>query len=161
MSSNNSTESSSTFSRSTPKDIGCSIIPMAVPINAQPRAQSIPTPFRYPEVPFKFKEHLAISTAREHGLMPKCDIRTPRVEDRMVFARDGEFVIFRDSLKGGFRWPLHPFFMSLLVEHNMSLGQLVPKGWRMLTYFFIACRYLGINPYVDLCRMVFDLKQLP
>lgn len=43
----------------------------------------------------------------------------------------------------------------------MSSGQLVTNRWRMLAYFFIACRYLGITPYLDLCRMVFHLKQLP
>ncbi|XP_022865385.1 uncharacterized protein LOC111385241 [Olea europaea var. sylvestris] len=134
---------------------------MAVPISANPRAQDIPTPLVYPDHPCKFKEHLAVATAREFGLMPNCDIRSPGNEDRVAIAREGELVIFKDSLKGGFRWPLHPFFLALLTEHNMSPGQLVPNGWRMLTYFFIACRYLGIIPYVDLCRMVFDLKQLP
>lgn len=78
----------------------------------------------------------------------------------MAIARDGEFVIFRDPLKGGFRWPLYPFFVELLVEHNMSPEQLVSNRWRMLTYLFIAYRYFGIMPYLDLYRMVFDLKQL-
>lgn len=48
------------------------------------------------------KSTLAIQAARKFRLMPYNDCRAPNSEDRMVEARDGEFVIFRDSLKAGF-----------------------------------------------------------
>lgn len=48
------------------------------------------------------KSTLAIQAARKFRLMPYNDCRAPNPEARMVGARDGEFVIFRDSLKAGF-----------------------------------------------------------
>lgn len=138
-------DTSSSSSGTPTEDLGQSIIPMAIPISANPRAQDIPTPLVYPDHPCRFKEHLAVATAREFGLMPSCDIRSPGNEDRVAIAREGEFVIFKDSLKGGFRWPLHPFFLALLTEHNMSLGQLVPNGWRMLTYFLLLVDTSGLS----------------
>lgn len=148
-----STDSSS-GSGSTPDDVGHSIIPVAVPLDARPV-------LNIPDLKGRYKEHEVIAMAREFGLMPGCDIRTPGPEDNITSAREGELVVFKDSLKAGFRWPLHPFFIEFLVEHFMCPGQLVPNAWRMIMYFFIACKFLSIVPRLDLLRMVFELKSLP
>lgn len=159
MSSSEGRESSSSSS-SSEEDVGTSIIPTAIPLEATPEAQ-VNMVFEYPDEPCRLKEHSVIAAAREYGVMPNCDVRFPDPEDRIIRARRGEFVIFRETLKAGFRWPLHPFFIALLVEHSMCPGQLVPNAWRMLVYFFIACRYLGIEPNVSLSKLVFELKKHP
>lgn len=63
--------------------LGTSIIPMAVPHEAQPTYQNT-AEFKFPKEIYKFKEYLAMAVAREFGLMPNCDIRSPDLEDRMV-----------------------------------------------------------------------------
>lgn len=138
---------------------GTQLIPIALPLDASLREHGS-FEFVYPDVSREFKEHLAMQVAREFGLMPYNDCRSPDPEDRMAKARDGEFIIFSDSLKVGFRSPMHPFFVGFLVEYSMFPGQLMPNGWRMLVYFFIVCRCLGIVPSLDLCRVMFELKQL-
>lgn len=107
---------------------------MAMPIDAQPRYQNN-IEFKSLNKICRFKEHLARAATREFGLMPNYDIRSPDLKDRMVKAWEGEFVIFRDIFKAELWWPLYHFFVGLLVEHSMYLGQIVPYAWRMLICF--------------------------
>lgn len=58
--------------------------------------------------------------------MSYSDCRASDPDDRMVGARDREFVIFKDSLKVRFRNSAS-FFGRLLVGHSISIGQLVPN----------------------------------
>lgn len=95
--------------------------------------------------------------AREFGVMHMCDVMAPEPTETIVDALDGEMTCFRDSLKAGFRWPIHPFFINFLTSFFMCTGQLAPNGWMLLIYFFILCRCLRL----DLLRMVFDMKFVP
>lgn len=40
--------------------------------------------FKFPDKVYKFKEHLATTTARKFRLMPNCDSRSPDPKDKMV-----------------------------------------------------------------------------
>jgi hypothetical protein len=131
---------------------------MAVPIDSHPEVETIMT---YPRIPTMYKEHVVIKIAREFGVMPACDVRTPGPNETVLDARDGEITFFRDALKAGLRWPLHPFFLDFLTSYMICPGQLAPNGWRLLVYFFILCRCLGVEPRTDLLRMVYDLKYSP
>jgi hypothetical protein len=133
-------------------------MPVAIPLSSHPEVEVSLT---YPRTPTKYKEHVVIKVAREFGLMPMCEVRTPDPTDSVVDARDGEMTFFRDALKAGLRWPLHPFFVHFLNFCSMCPGQLVPNSWRLLVYFFILCRCLEVEPRLDLLRAVFDLKYAP
>lgn len=68
------------------ENLGISIIPMPVPLDARPRYQ-INVEFKSPNEACRFKKHLAIEAAREIKLMPNCYIRSLGPKDRMVQAR--------------------------------------------------------------------------
>lgn len=74
-----------TSSSSSSEDVGTSIIPTAISLEATPKAQ-VNMIFEYPDEPYRLKEHLAIVAAREYGIMPICDIRFPGPKDRIVRA---------------------------------------------------------------------------
>lgn len=142
------------------EDIGTSIILMAMLVDARPRSHNN-VELRVLDDPCQFKEHLAVVAARKFGLMLNCDIRTPDPEDRMVEAREEKFVIFRDTLKVKFRWPPASLFCQFLGQALHVPKATSPRCMKDTLIFFIACRFLGITSYPDLCRMMFELKQLP
>lgn len=101
-----STETSNTSTTRNPNPEVNSIIPMAVLITSHPEVVAILT---YPRLPTKCKEHVVIKVAREFGVMPRCDVRTPESGKTVMDAREGGMTFFRDALKVELRWPLHPF----------------------------------------------------
>lgn len=64
--------------------------------------------------------------AREYGFMPYSDCRASNPENRMVGARDGEFVIFKESLNVRFRWTMHHFFIRFLLSILCVWGSWCP-----------------------------------
>lgn len=86
--------------------------------------------------------------------------RVPKSSDISSKCFLGEITVFKGDLDGGLRFPFHPFLKSLLVKHNLTPGQIVPNGWRMLVYFLLVCMKNDISPSVKVCRLVFDMRYL-
>ncbi|KAL2524381.1 Uncharacterized protein Adt_09435 [Abeliophyllum distichum] len=86
--------------------------------------------------------------------------RAPGPTEYLPTGRPGEVVIYQDSLKAGLRFPLHPFLVEFFCTFNLSPGQLVPNALRMLNYYLLVCLRHGIEPSVDVFRLLFEMKLL-
>ncbi|KAK2989645.1 hypothetical protein RJ640_009688 [Escallonia rubra] len=42
--------------------------------------------------------------------------------------------IYKEQVRYGYRFPLHPFALRMFKHYHMSPGQLVPNGWRKLAF---------------------------
>ncbi|GAY51976.1 hypothetical protein CUMW_138420 [Citrus unshiu] len=66
------------------------------------------------------------------------------------------------SFKNGLRCPLQPYFARILNGLNLSLGQLNPNGWRVLSGLFILWdRCCQSEPTVDEVKHLYQLKSSP
>ncbi|KAL2531804.1 Uncharacterized protein Adt_05155 [Abeliophyllum distichum] len=86
--------------------------------------------------------------------------RAPGPTEYFPIGRPGEVAIYQDSLKAGLRFPLHPFLVEFLCTFNLSPGQLVPNALRMLNYYLLVCLRQGVEPSVDVFRLLFEMKLL-
>ncbi|CAA2964376.1 Hypothetical predicted protein [Olea europaea subsp. europaea] len=84
--------------------------------------------------------------------------RVPKSSDIPSKCFLGEITVFKGDLDGGLRFPFHPFLKSLLVKHNLTPGQIVPNGWRMLVYFLLVCMKNDISPSVKVGELSFPNK---
>ncbi|KAL2526606.1 Uncharacterized protein Adt_11660 [Abeliophyllum distichum] len=57
-------------------------------------------------------------------------------------------------------FPLHPFLVEFFCTFNLSPGQLVPNALRMINYYLLVCIRKGIDPSVDVFRLLFEMKPL-
>ncbi|KAL2512925.1 Uncharacterized protein Adt_18525 [Abeliophyllum distichum] len=86
--------------------------------------------------------------------------RAPESTEYLPTGRPGEVAIYQDSLKAGLRFPLHPFLVEFFCTFNLSPGQLVPNALRMINYYLLVCIRKGIDPSVDVFRLLFEMKPL-
>ncbi|KAL2512315.1 Uncharacterized protein Adt_17915 [Abeliophyllum distichum] len=86
--------------------------------------------------------------------------RAPGLTEYFPIGRPGEVAIYQDSLKAGLRFPLHPFLVEFFYTFNLSPGQLVANALRMLNYYLLVCMRRGVEPSVDVFRLLFEMKLL-
>ncbi|KAL2486724.1 Uncharacterized protein Adt_31480 [Abeliophyllum distichum] len=86
--------------------------------------------------------------------------RAPGPTEYLPTGRPGEVAIYQDSLKAGLRFPLHPFLVEFFCTFSISPGQLVPNALRMLNYYLLVCVRHGVDPSVDVFRVLFEMKLL-
>ncbi|KAL2526361.1 Uncharacterized protein Adt_11415 [Abeliophyllum distichum] len=86
--------------------------------------------------------------------------RAPGPTEYLPIGRLGEVAIYQDSLKAGLRFPLHPFLVEFFCTFNLSPGQLVPNALRMLNYYLLVCVRRGVEPLVEVFRLLFEMKLL-
>ncbi|KAL2461913.1 Uncharacterized protein Adt_45333 [Abeliophyllum distichum] len=86
--------------------------------------------------------------------------RAPGPTEYLPIGRPGEVAIYQDSLKAGLRFPLHPFLVEFFCTLNLSSGQLVPNALRMLNYYLLVCVRRGVEPSVDVFRLLVEMKLL-
>lgn len=102
------------------KDIGTSIILMAVPIDVRPRSYNN-IEFRFSDDVCRFKEHLATTVAKKFGVMPNCDIRSPNPEDWMLQARES-LLFLSTPLRPGLGGLCIPFLLDLWLSTPCARG---------------------------------------
>ncbi|KAL2456885.1 Uncharacterized protein Adt_46585 [Abeliophyllum distichum] len=86
--------------------------------------------------------------------------RAPGPAKYLPIGRPGEVVIYQDSLKAGLRFPLHSFLVEFFCTFNLSPDQLVSNVLRMLNYYLLVCIRRGIEPSIDVFRLLFEMKLL-
>ncbi|KAL2485785.1 hypothetical protein Adt_30541 [Abeliophyllum distichum] len=86
--------------------------------------------------------------------------RAPGSTEYLPIDRPGEVAIYQDSIKAGLRFPLHPFLVEFFCTFNLSPGQLVPNALRMINYYLLVYIRKGIEPSVDVFRLLFEMKPL-
>ncbi|KAL2471814.1 Uncharacterized protein Adt_39950 [Abeliophyllum distichum] len=86
--------------------------------------------------------------------------RAPGPTEYLPTGRPGEVAVYQDSLKAGLRFPLHPFLVEFFCTFSISPGQLVPNALRMLNYYLLVCVRHGVDPSVDVFRVLFEMKLL-
>ncbi|XP_077227709.1 uncharacterized protein LOC143860780 isoform X2 [Tasmannia lanceolata] len=61
--------------------------------------------------------------------------------------------IYEDSLKAGFRFPIHPFVMEVLRFYGLAPSQVAPNSWRIVVGFmYVMKEVLGRDPSVEVFR---------
>ncbi|KAL2484630.1 Uncharacterized protein Adt_29386 [Abeliophyllum distichum] len=86
--------------------------------------------------------------------------RAPGPTEYLPTGRPREVAIYQDSLKAGLRFPLHPFLVEFFCTFSLSPGQLVPNALRMLNYYLLVCVRHGMDPSVNVFRVLFEMKLL-
>lgn len=81
----------------------------------------------------------------------------PSKTDRAYNATQ-DLCVFRDVLKGGLRFPLHPFIPEILGSYKIHPTQIHPNGWHLITCFMVRCKQLGVEPNVRIFRQMFNIK---
>ncbi|CAH9094424.1 unnamed protein product [Cuscuta epithymum] len=69
----------------------------------------------------------------------------------------GMVVVHFDSLKAGLRFPLHPFFVSLLNYYNIVSAQIMPNSYRAMAGFICHCVEAKVTPSLDLFHYFFSI----
>ncbi|KAL2479324.1 Uncharacterized protein Adt_32290 [Abeliophyllum distichum] len=80
--------------------------------------------------------------------------RAPHPTERLPGSNPFEFAIYKDSMDGGLRFPIHPFFIAIFHEFHLTPSQVAPNAWRLALYFLYMCLLHDIDPSVDLFRPV-------
>ncbi|KAL2469869.1 Uncharacterized protein Adt_38005 [Abeliophyllum distichum] len=128
--------------------------------NTPPHGQSRPTLHTIPKSPSTYTDNTLKRTINHFFLSETHHYRAPGSTEYLPTGRPGEVAIYQDSLKAGLRFPLHPFLVEFLCTFNLSPGQLVPNALRMLNYYLLVCLRKGIEPSVDVFRLLFEMKPL-
>ncbi|KAL2475624.1 Uncharacterized protein Adt_36360 [Abeliophyllum distichum] len=128
--------------------------------NTPPHDQSRPTLHTIPKSPSTYTDNTLKRTINHFFLSKSHNYRAPGSTEYLPTGRPGEVGIYQDSLKAGLRFPLHPFLVEFLCTFNLSPGQLVPNALRMLNYYLLVCIRKGIEPSVDVFRLLFEMKPL-
>ncbi|KAL2454140.1 Uncharacterized protein Adt_48359 [Abeliophyllum distichum] len=128
--------------------------------NTPPHGQSRPTLHTIPKSPSTYTDNTLKRTINHFFLSETHHYRAPGSTEYLPTGRPGEVAIYQDSLKAGLRFLLHPFLVEFLCTFNLSPGQLVPNALRMLNYYLLVCLRKGIEPSVDVFRLLFEMKHL-
>lgn len=87
------------------------------------------------------------------------EIRVPGADFRASRPPVGWRCCFEDQLKGGLRFPIHPFICEVLNYFRIPLAQVVPNGMRIVVRFMLSCRQQSVKPTIELFRYFFQLKK--
>ncbi|KAL2542458.1 Uncharacterized protein Adt_03436 [Abeliophyllum distichum] len=87
--------------------------------------------------------------------------RAPLHSEQLPGSDLRKIAVYKDSMDGGLRFPLHPLFISIFNEFHFTPSQMNPNAWRLALYFLYMCLYKRIEPSIDLFRHVFELHHLP
>lgn len=68
--------------------------------------------------------------------------------------------MYKDDMDGGFRFSIHPFFVSIFNEFHLTSSQINPNAWRKALYFLFVCLRRKISLSIDLFRCVFEMHEL-
>ncbi|KAL2454344.1 Uncharacterized protein Adt_48154 [Abeliophyllum distichum] len=113
-----------------------------------------------PKSPSTYTESTLKRTVNHFFLNKSYEYRAPESTEYLPTGRPGEVAIYQDSLKAGLRFPLHPFLIEFFCTFNLSPGQLVPNALRMLNYYLLVCLLKGLEPSIDIFRLLFEMKPL-
>ncbi|CAH9115853.1 unnamed protein product, partial [Cuscuta epithymum] len=69
----------------------------------------------------------------------------------------GMVVVHFDSIKVGLRFPLHPFFVSLLNFYNVVPAQIMPNSYRSIAGFICRCHSVNVIPTLELFHYFFSV----
>ncbi|CAH9140868.1 unnamed protein product [Cuscuta epithymum] len=69
----------------------------------------------------------------------------------------GMVVVHFDSVKAGLRFPLHPFFVSLLNFYNVVPAQIMPNSYRSIAGFICRCHSVEVTPTLELFHYFFSV----
>ncbi|KAL2491205.1 Uncharacterized protein Adt_26833 [Abeliophyllum distichum] len=128
--------------------------------NTPPNDRSRPNLYTIPKSPSTYTESTLKRTINHFFLSKSHDYRAPESTEYLPTGRPGEVAIYQDSLKAGLRFPLHPFLVEFFCTFNLSPGQLVPNALRMINYYLLVCIRKGLEPSVDVFRLLFEMKAL-
>ncbi|KAL2512151.1 Uncharacterized protein Adt_17751 [Abeliophyllum distichum] len=56
--------------------------------------------------------------------------RAPHPTERLPGSNPHEVAIYKDSMDGGLRFPIHPFFITIFHEFHLTPSQVAPNAWR-------------------------------
>ncbi|KAL2526930.1 Uncharacterized protein Adt_11984 [Abeliophyllum distichum] len=113
-----------------------------------------------PKSPSTYTESTLKRTVNHFFLNKSYKYRAPESTDYLPTGRPGKVAIYQDSLKAGLRFPLHPFLVEFFCTFNLPPGQLVPNALRMLNYHLRMCMLKGLEPSIDIFRLLFEMKPL-
>ncbi|KAL2506182.1 Uncharacterized protein Adt_21803 [Abeliophyllum distichum] len=113
-----------------------------------------------PKSPSTYTENTLKRTVNHFFLSKAHNYRAPESTEYLPTGRPGEVAIYQDSLKAGLRFPLHTFLVEFFCTFNLSPGQLVSNALRMLNYYLLVCMLKGVEPSVDVFRLLFEMKPL-
>ncbi|KAL2492438.1 Uncharacterized protein Adt_28066 [Abeliophyllum distichum] len=86
--------------------------------------------------------------------------RAPHPTETLPGSNPYEVAIYKDSMDGGLRFPIHPFFITIFHEFHLTPSQVAPNAWRLALYFLYMCLLHDIDPSIDLFRCVFEMHRL-
>ncbi|KAL2506155.1 Uncharacterized protein Adt_21776 [Abeliophyllum distichum] len=86
--------------------------------------------------------------------------RAPHPTERLPGSNSYEVAIYKDSMDGGLRFPIHHFFITIFYEFHLTPSQVAPNAWRLALYFLYMCLLLDIDPSIDLFRCIFEMYRL-
>ncbi|KAG8382157.1 hypothetical protein BUALT_Bualt05G0047400 [Buddleja alternifolia] len=93
------------------------------------------------------------------GIPPEYKIVIPSPEDRPNNPPPGFLCFLTHQLNGGLRFPIAPLFSDIACLFKISLSQLTPNSFRLMTGFAMAVRYLGEEPTASLFQSYFHLNR--
>ncbi|KAL2518001.1 Uncharacterized protein Adt_14248 [Abeliophyllum distichum] len=63
--------------------------------------------------------------------------RAPHPTERLPGSNPYEVAIYKDSMDGGLRFPIHPFFITIFHEFHLTPSQVAPNAW---SYIYFSTR---------------------
>ncbi|KAL2471420.1 Uncharacterized protein Adt_39556 [Abeliophyllum distichum] len=86
--------------------------------------------------------------------------RAPHPTERLPGSNPYEVAIYKDSMDGGLRFPIHPFFITIFHEFHLTPSQVAPNAWRLALHFLYMCLLHDIDPSIDHFRCIFEMHRL-
>lgn len=87
------------------------------------------------------------------------EIALPPPEFKATRPPVGWWCCYEDQLKGGLRFPLHPFLLRVLNYYKVPIAQVVPNGIRIIIRFLLTCLEQDVTPTLELFRYFFQMKK--
>ena len=78
--------------------------------------------------------------------------------DRSCHWRPEYLCVYRESLIGGLRFPVHPFIVKLLADAQVSPCQIAPNAWRAIITYLVISLKKGFQPSVAVFRKIFQFR---
>lgn len=101
-----------------------------------------------------------MSLIREDWASPdEYSLVKPRKKDCVKDVPEGCIAVYKDSMKTGLRFPLHPFAVEVLNAYNIIVSELYPNGWGCIIAFIMICTAIGVEPSLTAFRYIFRLRR--